>query len=111
VVGLAVDLRVEAYVPPLEADLDNPLYHTIEAIIGDVEPQAILLPLMVCGATAAKRLESLEITTYGFCPMHDEGPITPMQLAHAHNERISLDNLRFSLEVLYEVVRRFCCQA
>ncbi|MBN1485248.1 MAG: M20/M25/M40 family metallo-hydrolase [Chloroflexia bacterium] len=108
IVGPAIDVQVEEYVPPLESDLDSPLYRTIEAVIAEVEPQSILLPMMLCGSTDAKYLDVLNISSYGFCPMRDEGPVSPMQLAHAHNERITLDNLRFGLEVLYRVVRRFC---
>jgi acetylornithine deacetylase/succinyl-diaminopimelate desuccinylase-like protein len=108
VVGPAIDVQVEEFAPPLEAEPKGPLYETIEQVLGEIEPEAILLPLMVCGATDAKHLEPLGITTYGFCPMRDEGTISPLQLAHSHNERISLENLRFGLQVLYEVVKRFC---
>ncbi len=110
VVGPAVEIQVEEYSPGLEAGPDTPLYRTIEAVLSEFEPQAILLPMMVCGATDARHLTSLGVTTYGFCPMREEGSISPLQLAHAHNERISLENLRFSLRVLYEVVRRFCVE-
>jgi len=107
-VGPTVDIQVEYFAPALEADPESPLYHTIEATLKEFEPNAILLPMMVCGGTDAKHLAPRGITTYGFCPMRDEGTVSPLQLAHAHNERISLDNLRFGLKVLYEVVRRFC---
>jgi acetylornithine deacetylase/succinyl-diaminopimelate desuccinylase-like protein len=108
--GPAIDVEVETYAPALEADPDSPLYHTVKEVLADVEPQAILLPMMICGSTDAKHLHPLGITTYGFCPMRDEGSISPLQLAHSHNERISLDNLRFGLRVLYEVVQRFCAR-
>lgn len=107
VVGPTIDLHVEEYAPPLEAGPDTTLYRTIEEVLGEIEPGAILLPMMVCGATDAKHLAPLGVTTYGFCPMRDEPSISPMLLAHAHNERISLANLRFGLQTLYEVVRRF----
>jgi acetylornithine deacetylase/succinyl-diaminopimelate desuccinylase-like protein len=99
---------VEEYAPALEAGPDTELYRAIEETLCDLEPQTILLPMMVCGATDAKHLAPLGIVTYGFCPMRDEGSISPMQLAHAHNERISLENVRFGLRTLYEVVVRFC---
>lgn len=108
VIGPAVDVRVEEYAPALESGPDTPLYRTIELVLREMDPNCILLPMMVCGATDAKHLAPLGITTYGFCPLHDEKSVSPMQLAHAHNERISLDNLRFSLRTLYEVVWRFC---
>lgn len=110
VVGPNVDVHVEEYAPPLEAGPDTDLYRTIEETLCDLEPQAILLPMMSCGATDAKHLAPLGIITYGFCPMRDEGSISPMQLAHAHNERISLDNVRFGLRTLYEVVTRVCAR-
>jgi acetylornithine deacetylase/succinyl-diaminopimelate desuccinylase-like protein len=108
VVGPNVDVQVEEYAPALEAGPDTELYRAIEETLCDLEPQTILLPMMVCGATDAKHLAPLGIVTYGFCPMRDEGSISPMQLAHAHNERISLENVRFGLRTLYEVVVRFC---
>ena len=108
VIGPAIDVHVEEYAPALEAGPDTPLYRTIELVLREMDPDCILLPMMVCGATDAKHLAPLGVTTYGFCPMRDEVSVSPMQLAHAHNERISLDNLRFGLRTLYEVVRRFC---
>lgn len=110
VVGPNIEVQVEEYAPPLEAGPDTELYQAIEQTMGDLEPDAILLPMMICGATDAKHLAPLGIITYGFCPMRDEGSISPMQLAHAHNERISLENMRFGLRTLYEVVMRFCSQ-
>ncbi len=108
VVGPAVDVHVEEYAPPLEAGPDTPLYRVIESVLREAEPASILLPMMSCGATDAKHLAALGVTTYGFCPMRDEGTVSPMLLAHAHNERVSLQNVRFGLQTLYEVVRRFC---
>jgi acetylornithine deacetylase/succinyl-diaminopimelate desuccinylase-like protein len=110
VVGPAIDIQVEEYAPPLEAGPDTPLYDTIETVLREIDPQTILLPMMACGATDAKHLAPLGITTYGFCPMRDEGSISPMLLAHAHNERVSLANVRFGLQTLYEVVWRFCTE-
>ncbi len=110
VMGPQIDVQVDEYAPPLEAGPDTPLYNTIEQVLHEVEASSILLPMMVCGATDAKHLEPLKVITYGFCPMRDEGPISPMLLAHSHNERISLENLRFGLGVFYEVVRRFCTE-
>jgi acetylornithine deacetylase/succinyl-diaminopimelate desuccinylase-like protein len=108
VIGPAIHVRVEQYAPPLEAGPDTALYSTIEEVIGELGSRSILIPMMVCGATDAKHLAPLGITTYGFCPMRDEGSVSPMQLAHSHNERISLENVRFGLRTLYEVVERFC---
>ena len=108
IVGPNIELHVEEYAPPLEAGPETALYRTIEEVITEQEPNSILLPMMVCGATDAKHLAPLGVTTYGFCPMHDESSISPMLLAHAHNERISLENVRFGLRTLYEVVERFC---
>jgi acetylornithine deacetylase/succinyl-diaminopimelate desuccinylase-like protein len=36
--------------------------------------------------------------------------VAPEELAgiHGHNERISVENLRLGMQVLYEVVRRMC---
>jgi acetylornithine deacetylase/succinyl-diaminopimelate desuccinylase-like protein len=108
VAGPAIEIHVEEFAPPLEAGPDTPLYAMIEEVLHEQEPGSILLPMMVCGATDAKHLAPLGIVTYGFCPMRDEGTISPMLLAHANNERISLENVRFGLRTLFEVVTRFC---
>nr|WP_290668263.1 M20/M25/M40 family metallo-hydrolase [Ardenticatena sp.] len=101
-----VELEFEDWGPPLESPVESPLFDTIRAVLGDHEPDAGVLPWLLTGATDAKHVVQLGTKVYGFTPMRDEGD-GGLMLAHQHNERISVDNLLFSTQILYDVIDRF----
>jgi acetylornithine deacetylase/succinyl-diaminopimelate desuccinylase-like protein len=59
---------------------------------------------MTSGFTDSRIYRVRGVPAYGFVPCL----LQPEELAgvHGHNERISVENLRLGLQVLYEVVRR-----
>ncbi len=99
------------YAPGLESSVDTPIFRTISQVIAERCGGAIVVPWTCAGATDARHLIPLGVPVYGFVP---EKPL-PEGLeeagAHADNERLWLDNLIFCLEVLYDVIYRFCTQA
>jgi len=60
-----------------------------------------VIPLLSTGSTDASFLRPRGMAVYGFSPMLQ---MNEMNLAHANDERISLESLAFSLEVGLEVV-------
>lgn len=93
--------------PPLESPQASPLYDTVEAVVAEYEPEATLVPAMITGGTDAKHVTRLGTKIYGFTPSRwsdDEGML---DLAHSHDERISVENLLFRTQMLYDVVDRF----
>ena len=101
---IEIDFVREA--PWLESSSDSPLFTTIERVLDELDPGVPLLPTLCTGGTDAKWVSTLGTKVYGFFPMRYEGGV--MDLVHAHDERISLENLAFGTRVLFETVRRFC---
>lgn len=89
----------------IEADPQSPLFDTMVRSLKQHDSQAIVLPDLVVGATDARHVKKLGTKVYGFCPMFDEA--SEMERVHADDERISLKNVGFGTQVLYEVVSDF----
>lgn len=92
---------------PLETSLESPLYDTIQAVMATAEPETTLVPSLITGGTDAKHVVRLGTKVYGFVPRRYEDDEF-LDLAHAHDERISLENLLYGTQVLYQVIDRFC---
>lgn len=92
---------------PLEASLESPLYDAIDTVMTTVSPETTVVPTLIAGATDAKHIVRLGTKIYGFVPRRYEGEEF-LNLAHAHNERISQENLLYGTQVLYQVIERFC---
>jgi acetylornithine deacetylase/succinyl-diaminopimelate desuccinylase-like protein len=89
----------------IEADPESPLYDTMVSALQRHDPDAVVLPDLVVGATDARHVTKLGTKVYGFCPMFDEA--AEMERVHGDDERISLANVGFGTRVLYEVVSEF----
>jgi len=66
------------------------------------DPGAIVTPFLICGATDSRFFRSRGIPCYDFSPFR----LTQeeMRLVHNRDERLSVENLRFAIEFLYEVI-------
>ncbi len=104
VVGDRVDVEFGRFNQGQEADPASPLLETINRCIATRVPGSIVVPGLIAGGTDARHVNKLGIKTYGFIPARYEGP-NMTGLAHAHDERISVANLMFGTQVIYDVVR------
>jgi len=106
--GPEIAFEVIEYGGPLEMPIDTPLFEAMTAGLRRHDPDAVVLPCMLAGATDAKFAAKLGIKSYGFSPLKLE-PGEPFgELIHGHDERVSVNALGFGVQVLYEVVRDFC---
>jgi acetylornithine deacetylase/succinyl-diaminopimelate desuccinylase-like protein len=82
------------------------LHEAIKAVCSEVMPEAAVLPRVTAGFTDSRTVRRRGIPAYGFVPML----LAPDEQngMHGNNERISIENLRLGLEVLYSVVERVC---
>jgi len=87
--------------PATESRLDHELVGSIKKVLQQQCPDAKAIPLLSTGSTDASFLRSRGMAVYGFSPMLQ---MDEMNLAHANDERISLESLAFSLEVGLAVV-------
>jgi acetylornithine deacetylase/succinyl-diaminopimelate desuccinylase-like protein len=91
----------------LEAEVSGPLWQTIEQVLADRAPGSRVVPKMLAGATDAKHVARLGTQVYGFCPELYVGPDESSRV-HGHDERMSVESLKWGARTLYEVVERFC---
>jgi len=106
------DVEIEIYqgdsASGLESLHDDPLVDTMACVLAEYAPDAELIPWMCAGSTDAKHLAPKGVPVYGFIP----SPPLPDGIqgagAHSVDERLWLDSFYFALDVLYDVVQRFC---
>ncbi len=88
----------------LEAEPNSALFEAIASTISDLDPGAAVVPFLVSGGTDAKSIPGVKV--YGFMPTRDNPE--EFGLAHSHDERITISNLEFGTQVLYEIVCDYC---
>ena len=107
IIGDTVALELEEpFRPGGEFDHETPLFDAIEQSIRKFEAGAAVVPYMQTGGTDARFLRSFDIHVYGFVPMRPEPVPGFFELCHGHDERVSAANVRFAVEVLFDVVCR-----
>lgn len=106
VVGPEIEIEFLTDSPGFSSDYNTPLFDQVSQVLSRHQPQMPALPYMVVGATDARHVRKLGTKVYGFCPIIVNAD--DLDGVHAHNERISIENLGFGTRVLYEVVSEFC---
>ena len=106
--GILADERVEIEVlnrfVGAQSSMDTKFVSVVREVIAELVEGAHIAPEMTSGFTDSRIYRLQGIPAYGFVPCL----VAPEELAgvHGHNERISVENIRLGLQVLYEVVRR-----
>jgi acetylornithine deacetylase/succinyl-diaminopimelate desuccinylase-like protein len=87
--------------PPSPFDTD--LYKIIQKFAGENDPGCPVVPLLLPGATDGRFLREKGIITYDFCPFR----LTEKEMlrVHGNNERIALENLRFGMKMMVEILK------
>jgi acetylornithine deacetylase/succinyl-diaminopimelate desuccinylase-like protein len=106
VVGHSVELEMTLpFTSGIEFDHESPLFGALTAAMQRFEPDAAVVPFMQTGGTDARFLTDFDLHIYGFIPMlHEPGPGF-FELCHGHDERVSVSNVKLSVQVLFEAVR------
>jgi acetylornithine deacetylase/succinyl-diaminopimelate desuccinylase-like protein len=101
-VELEVLNRFDACDSPVETEFTA----VVHAVVSELIEGAAVVPELTSGFTDSRIFRARGVPAYGFVPCL----VAPEELAgvHGHNERISVENLRLGMQVLYEVVRRLC---
>ena len=90
-----------------ESPASGLLWETIKRVLAERAPGTHLIPKMLAGATDATHVARMGTTIYGFCPELYTGPDEAARV-HGHDERTSVESMRWGVVTLYEVVERFC---
>ena len=85
---------------PMETDLSGTLLDEIGAALSSEDPRALAVPYLLPAGTDAKYFSRLGIRCFGFCPLRLPVDLDFWSLFHGVNERIPLDALRFSVQVM-----------
>ena len=87
-----------------ESSMETEFVQVVHEVVTEYVEGAHVVPEMTSGFTDSRIYRLRGAQAYGFVPCL----VRPDELAgvHGHNERISVENLRLGMQVLYEVVRR-----
>lgn len=104
-VGEEIEVEVIAEsrsLPP--SPMDTELFQSIEKIASENDPDCPVVPLLLPGATDSRFLREKGIIAYDFEPFR----ITEKELmrVHGNNERIELENLKFGMKFLVELIQK-----
>jgi acetylornithine deacetylase/succinyl-diaminopimelate desuccinylase-like protein len=104
-VGDDVELELVRYDPgPPEPRLDE--FETLAAIIRELEPGAVPVPMLQGGVTDARFFAQLGIQNYGFLPLRLPGDFRFTGLIHAADERVPADAIEFGAEAVFRALQR-----
>lgn len=87
---------------PTGSSADTALMHAIRKVAARRDPGVPVIPTMLTSSTDSAKFRPLGITAYGFEPFKlDDGELAR---SHGDDERVSVENLGFALQFLYEVI-------
>jgi acetylornithine deacetylase/succinyl-diaminopimelate desuccinylase-like protein len=105
--GDSVEIEFGRFSAGIESDPSSPLLEIIRQSVSANTNGGIVVPGLITGGTDARHVVKLGTKVYGFIPTRYEGP-SMMGLAHAHDERISVNNLMFGTQIIHDVTMKFC---
>jgi len=87
--------------PPSSFDTD--LFRAIERQARQHDPDCPVVPYLLAGGTDSRFLREKGIVAYDFCPFR----LTESEMlrVHGNNERLAVENLRFGMKAMLEIVR------
>ena len=89
---------------PPEPRLDQ--FETLAAIIRELDPGAVPVPLLQAGVTDARFFARLGIQNYGYLPLRLPGDFRFTNLIHAADERVPADAIEFGAEAVFRALQR-----
>jgi acetylornithine deacetylase/succinyl-diaminopimelate desuccinylase-like protein len=105
VVGEDIQLELVRYDPgPPEPRLDQ--LEKLGAILRELEPGAVPVPMLQGGVTDARFFARLGIQNYGFLPLRLPGDFRFTNLIHAADERVPAEAIEFGAEAVFRALQR-----
>ena len=89
--------------PTRTSDLDQPGFKILERTIGDIFPEAVILPYLVVGMTDSRHYGPVSNSVFRFSPIR--GSAAEQDLPHGTDERIRLDNFREFIDFYSRLIR------
>ena len=105
-VGPDLELELVRHDPsPAEPDLT--WFDGLGAIIRELDPSGVPVPMLQVGVTDGRFFSRLGIQTYGFLPLDLPRGFEFAKLIHAADERVPADALRFGAEAVGRAIERY----
>lgn len=108
ITGDGVELEVIRSMGGAEFPTDTPFYKLMEAATRKMDPDGIVIPMLMPGATDASQYQRTGMKIYGFTPGILPAELPLMTMAHGHDERIPISFIEAGLPALWDVVNQFC---
>ena len=86
---------------------DTPLYRAIEEVIGEIDPEASVIPSIIPGFTDSQNYAKLGITCYGFYPLKLPPEMEFAPMFHGDNERIPVEGFHWGIDTLMRLLGKF----
>ena len=91
-----------------ESSTKTPLYDTITSVLREFEPNCGITPTLTTGGTDSRFFREAGSVCYGYQPMIPDEPNDLLEKRmHGIDERITIENLVYGTNILYETVKRF----
>jgi len=105
-VGPELELEVVRHDPyPAEPDLSQ--LPALSAILRELDPEGVPVPMLQVGVTDGRFFASIGIQTYGFLPLRLPDDFLFLKLIHAADERVPGDAIRFGAEAVGRMLERY----
>ena len=105
-VGHDLELEVVRHDPyPAHSDLSQ--MDALSAILRELDPEAVPVPMLQVGVTDGRFLAAIGIQTYGFLPLDLPDDVDFLKLVHAADERVPANAIRFGAEAVGRVIERY----
>jgi acetylornithine deacetylase/succinyl-diaminopimelate desuccinylase-like protein len=105
-VGPELELELVRY-DPTPAEPDMTWFDGLGAILRELDPGAIPVPMLQVGVTDGRFFSRLGIQTYGFLPLSLPPDFEFIKLIHAADERVPAAALQFGAEAVGRAVERY----
>jgi acetylornithine deacetylase/succinyl-diaminopimelate desuccinylase-like protein len=106
-----LDPRVEFEVllegEPMPDPTFGPFYDLLVTLVGELDPDAVPLPMITPASTDARLFAQLGLECYGWLPMRLPAGSRYHELLHAADERIPVDSVRFGAHSIHQLLRRY----
>ena len=106
IVGEDVELEVLRH-DEGPADADLTFFDDLAAVLRELDPGGTPIPMLLPAVTDARHLSPLGIQTYGFLPLELPAGFPVTTLAHAADERVPADAVRFGAEAVFRAIERY----
>jgi acetylornithine deacetylase/succinyl-diaminopimelate desuccinylase-like protein len=92
---------------PGPAEIDMGLFEHLAMVLREMDPEGAPIPLVLPQVTDGRHLAKLGIQSYGFTPMILPKGFEFFNLAHAPDERIPVEAVRFGAEGIYRALKGY----